>query len=229
MPVQWRTPFGPLWPPALVLLVLCMVWAAASNWQATTIEDEQPAGQAAQPRAAESLEEEPGKKQSSENLIINGGFEEQSATRPWYYIRWGGLVERSDAPDNSRCLQFESGIPGLEAQAQQTVRLEGRRLFAVRLSVSVRGEELAPGQSFEQQAACQIVFYDQGHKPIGGGRVGPWQGTFNWTRYEVVLPVPRRARVAIVWIGLMGGTGRAWFDDIALEPAEVNPSIFTPP
>lgn len=227
MRVQWQRSCGRFWPPALMLLVLCMVRAPAANRQVAAVEDEQPAGQAAQPGAAEASEEEPATRHSTVNLVVNGGFEEQSAG--WYYIRWGAVVERSDAPQNSHCMQFESGIPGLEAQAQQTVRLDGRRLFAVRLSASVRGEELAPGQSFEQQAACRVVFYDEGHKPIGGGGVGPWQGTFDWARHEAVLPVPRRARVAIVWIGLMGGTGRAWFDDVSLEPADVNPSIFTPP
>ncbi len=227
MPVQWRTVFGRLWALALVLGMLCMV--RAFKRQATANEDEQSARQAAQPRAVKLLEEAPGEEQPSENLIVNGGFEEQSGTAPWYYIRWGAVVECSNAPQGLRCMQFESAVPGLEAQAQQTVRLDGRRLYAVRLSTSVRGEELAPGQSFEQQAVCQVVFCDEGHKPVGGGRVGPWQGTFDWTRHEAVLPVPRRARVAIVWIGLMGGTGRAWFDDVALEPADVNPSIFTPP
>ena len=89
----------------------------------------------------------------------------------------------------------------------------------------MKGEELAPGQSFEQQAVCRIAFYDEAHKPLSAGHIGPWQGTFAWTRQQAIFPVPRHARVAIVWIGLMGGTGRAWFDDVSVEPADVPPDV----
>lgn len=234
MPTEVRTLLRPGWL-VLAVFVLCLSRAALRDRRVAAVDAEPSPGRASA-RLADRDEKgsaqrngQAGEILPAENLVVNGGFEEPSGISPWYYVRWGQVVEASDAPQGCRCMRFESRMPGLEAQAQQTFRLDGRRLFAVRLSASVRGEELAPGQSFEQQAVCQVAFYDEGHKPVGGGRLGPWQGTFDWTRHEVVLPVPRRARVAIVWIGLMGGTGQVWFDEVAIEPVEVNPSIFTPP
>ncbi|MCL6503011.1 MAG: hypothetical protein K6T86_10030 [Pirellulales bacterium] len=236
-----RQTFIPGWRLATrALAVLCLAPGLACQQRATAVQTVRSAAGADIPDPSDSSDppdpsdQDPQHPEAvaaepEENLLLNGGFEEPGGTGPWYYVRWGRVVEREDGPPAGHCMRFESQMPGLEAQAQQTVRLDGRRLFAVRLSASVKGEELAPGQSFEQQAVCRIAFYDEAHKPLSGGHIGPWQGTFAWTRQQAIFPVPRRARVAIVWIGLMGGTGRAWFDDVSVEPADVNPSIFTPP
>ena len=44
----------------------------------------------------------------------------------------------------------------------------------------------------------------------------PVQGTTDWTKYEIVLDVPRNAS-NVAYGALLGGTGRLWFDDINFE------------
>ena len=39
------------------------------------------------------------------------------------------------------------------------------------------------------------------------------------------VDVPPKARMALVFVGLLGGTGQASFDDLQIHPAAENPSV----
>ena len=118
--------------PLIVIVALCAGPAVVSRQQTEGTHDASPAASEAPPSQAAQQASGEGKEPRNENLIANGGFEAPADASPWYYVRWGTVVERSDVPEGRRCMQFESRMPGQEAQAQQTIRLDGTRLFAVR-------------------------------------------------------------------------------------------------
>jgi len=52
---------------------------------------------------------------------------------------------------------------------------------------------------------------------IGSGRLGPWEGTFDWRAETTRLKVPLAAREAIVRLGLLGGIGQLDMDEVSLR------------
>jgi protein-L-isoaspartate(D-aspartate) O-methyltransferase len=90
----------------------------------------------------------------------------------------------------------------------------------LKVSLQVRGEDLHAGRDPEDQPMLAIVFYDERRATLGQGTVGPWRGSFAWRQQTAVIPVPAKAREAIVRIGLVGATGKLWVDGLHIERYE---------
>jgi hypothetical protein len=62
-----------------------------------------------------------------------------------------------------------------------------------------------------------LHFYDGDSRYVGRSPpVKPWLGSFPWKRITLEVPVPPQAQVAILSIGLNGGTGSVSVDDVKM-------------
>ncbi|MDY0168206.1 MAG: protein-L-isoaspartate(D-aspartate) O-methyltransferase [Thermoguttaceae bacterium] len=157
----------------------------------------------------------------SNPAIVNGGFEELMGEPPsaagWHYQRQVELIESDEAPEGSRFARFENAEPGRGCQALQGLAVDGRKVSELELTFAVRGRDLRYGQTRNQAPLVAITFYDENRATIGRQAVGPWRGTFDWQREQARIPVPARAREAILHVGLLGATGQLDLDALALR------------
>ncbi len=153
--------------------------------------------------------------------VANGGFEEvmgeSESAAGWHYQRQVEIIEADDAPEGKRYARFANAEPGRGCQALQGLAVDGRKVSELELSFAVRGRDLRPGQTRAQAPLVVITFYDDNRATIGRHAVGPWRGTFSWQREQARIPVPPRAREAIIHLGLLGAVGQLDIDDLSLR------------
>ncbi len=155
--------------------------------------------------------------------IINGDFsevaEEGEEPRPagWHYLRQAE-IDPSARGDNP-AIVFSNKEPGLPCQALQGFAIDGRKVKRLRVGFTAKGEGLRFGQRPSQLPYVVVTYYDERRVWLGDEVIGPLRGTFDWTEREEVLPVPAGAREAGLRIGLLGGVGKLWVDDVRLGRA----------
>ena len=161
--------------------------------------------------------------------LTNGGFEsvigDDELPEGWHYLRQAELITSSAAsadaaPEGSRYLRFRNDEPGRAGRALQGFPVDGRKVSFLDLSFSVRGEAIRFGQSRQQWPRVVVTFYDDRRAALDNAAVGPFQGTFPWTKENARLPVPLRAREAIIRIGLLGAIGEIAIDDLRISAAD---------
>jgi protein-L-isoaspartate(D-aspartate) O-methyltransferase len=151
--------------------------------------------------------------------LVNGGFEAQlDGGKPagWYYVRQAALGPRDDVAGATQVISFSNRVPGRGSQALQAIGVDGRRVGELSVSLLVKGNELSSGQAPDQLPKLLVSFFDDDRNPVGEQLVGPFKGSFAWTRRSARLKVPNQARVAIIAVGLLGGTGELSCDDIQI-------------
>ncbi len=168
--------------------------------------------------------------------IANGSFEEllaADASEPgdnqkpkepagWHYQRQLTLKQSAPGtPDGKAYVTFHNTEPDRGSHALQGFAVDGRAVSTLRLSFSVRGDNIGPGAKPDQWPQVVVTFYDDRRQSVGEESVGPFTGTFPWRREDKVLRVPLRAREAILRIGLLGAVGELSLDNLRLQ---VNPS-----
>lgn len=159
------------------------------------------------------------------NLLVDGSFEIPIGPKsPWYLLEQAEMIAAADAPHGKRVIRFQNQAPGRASLAKQHIRLDGRVTPAIDVAVHVKLDNVGPGQSLADRPTVSVQFFDEDFTPLGVEVVGPWLGTLPWTQEQTQMLVPERCRVALVILGLGGGTGRAEFDQLEITPAEVNPS-----
>jgi protein-L-isoaspartate(D-aspartate) O-methyltransferase len=159
--------------------------------------------------------------QAAMTELVNGDFETQlEGGKPagWYYLRQATLEPRDGQNGASQVLAFVNRVPGRGSQALQAIGVDGRQVSELTVSLMVEGKELGPGQSPDQLPKVLVSFFDEDRNPAGEQMVGPFKGTFAWNRRTARLKVPENARVAIVAVGLLGGTGELACDEIQVRP-----------
>jgi protein-L-isoaspartate(D-aspartate) O-methyltransferase len=159
--------------------------------------------------------------------ITNGGFEKVMGDPPslvgWHYQRQLKVVEAKDAPEGSHYVTFSNSTQGRGSHALQGFAVDGRKVPAIELSVRVRGKHIGPGQKTQhgqQWPGVVVSFYDENRATVGEVAMGTesWRGSFDWETDTRRIAVPKRAREAIVRIGLLGAIGEISFDDLQLKP-----------
>lgn len=165
----------------------------------------------------------------SKPALHNGSFEESFGDPPqlvgWHYQRQSKIVDAVDAPDGSSFVTFSNEQRGRGAQALQGFAIDGREVKRMTLSACVRGEGILPGEHREDMAAIIVVFYDELRHEVGTVGLGPWRGTFPWDYYTATVPVPAKARDAIIRVGLLGATGTMSVDGLEVKAA---PKVSSP-
>jgi hypothetical protein len=167
------------------------------------------------------------------SLVKNGSFEAAIAKDPsrpaaWYYVQQMQVVDAADAPHGRRYVRFRNTVPGRTAHAQQHLALDGRKVRALDASLWIAVRDAGPGQALSDQPSVRIRFYDADDAQVGEETLGPWAGARAWSQVQTRIVVPESTRLALVVIGLAGGTGEADFDQLELTPADVNASALPP-
>lgn len=194
------------------------------------------------PMTGEAEDEREVKPDPKNPKITNGSFEQvldddasksasnseneksAKATEPagWHYQRQLTLNQSaSDAPDGNAYVTFHNAEPDRGSHALQGFAVDGRTVSTLRLSFSVRGDNIRAGAKPDQLPMVVITFYDERRQTVGEQSIGPFTGTFPWRKESKVLRVPLRAREAILRIGLLGAVGELSLDNLGLE---ANPS-----
>lgn len=155
--------------------------------------------------------------------LLNASFEDADPDdhlAGWYYLRQGAVVTDSQAMHGQRFLLFQNDTPGRGAQVLQAVGVDGRKIHSLNIALWVRTTDAIPGQKLQQIPHIELSFFDDKQAPIGAQVAGPWHGTNAWTKKKATIEVPARARLAVVAVGMFGGTGQLAVDGMTLEIAE---------
>lgn len=165
--------------------------------------------------------------------IANGGFEEVievPAEKPddppgqtpaaWYYMQQMQLDAEGGGPGQNSAL-FSNAHPGRNSQALQGFAVDGRKVRELDVSCRVKGESIRAGDNLDQMPHVVITFFDERRAPVGQPAViGNWFGSFAWYTEKARVAVPGNAREASIRIGLLGGVGKIWFDEVSVKKAE---------
>jgi protein-L-isoaspartate(D-aspartate) O-methyltransferase len=153
--------------------------------------------------------------------LVNSSFEELAGNSGepvgWYYPRLMTVKDGSDAPEGNRYVHFQNDIPGRTCRMMQGFAIDGRKVRGVELSVSVRGNNVGPGQFKDQLPMASISFFDQNRSLLRRDWLGPWRGTFDWQRESERFKVPVQCREALIHVGLFGATGELDIDTVELR------------
>ncbi|HEY1597959.1 MAG TPA: protein-L-isoaspartate(D-aspartate) O-methyltransferase [Pirellulales bacterium] len=166
----------------------------------------------------------------SHPALHGGSFEQLSADTDtpagWYYLRHAKVQTDPTAPDGKHVITFTNDVPGRSARALQAIAIDGRAVARLNASLWIRAHEVKAGTTPDQTPGFLISFFGEDRKPLGNPQsLEAAVGSFDWQQLEANIPVPVDARMAIVWIGLMGATGEASFDDVTLAIGSSNPSV----
>lgn len=150
--------------------------------------------------------------------VVNGDFDApaEDPQRPagWHYLRQATIDP--EARPGDAALRFENAEPGLPSQALQGFAIDGRRVSRLRIGFSARGSGIRFGQQPSQLPYVVVTFYDERRTWLGDELIGPLRGTFDWTERTEVVGVPAAAREAGMRIGLLGGVGSLWLDEVRI-------------
>jgi protein-L-isoaspartate(D-aspartate) O-methyltransferase len=161
---------------------------------------------------------------STKPALLNGDFEESTVIPGvpdgWYYVRQAKLGGESHSPTGGACITFKSNTPGRFAQALQAFGVDGRKVRDLDVKLFVRAQDARanPQDPARQRPLLNITFYDLGRAEVGHGDLGPWTGTFDWTEKKTRIAVPKRARLAVLYLGMHGATGEISFDGVDVRP-----------
>ena len=154
--------------------------------------------------------------------VRNGSFEEMvgdsDRAAGWHYQRQMKIVKDSkESRQGGQFALFTNEDRGRRVQGLCKVfAVDGRKITNLDISLWVRGENLLYGQDRKQWPRLVITFYDESRGGIDDVVVGPWTGSFQWTRQTKRVDVPVKAREAVLRIGLLGGIGELAVDDLKI-------------
>lgn len=158
--------------------------------------------------------------------IVNGDFAQEAddatEARPvgWHYLRQAERVAEGRRGANDACLRFANEEPGLSSQALQGFAIDGRAVDRLEVNFAARGAGIRPGRTTNQWPYVVVTFYNERRGHLASELVGPLRGEFDWSVFKESVPVPVKAREAILRIGLLGATGKLWIDDVSIAAAE---------
>lgn len=149
----------------------------------------------------------------AENLVPNPSFEEGPDNAPahWQPATWSGIAlldTSSENIDGHRSVTIVSK-DGADAGWQIGVPVEPRTLY--QLSGWIKTEDLVAGDSRGALLNVHGMY---------GVETKPLTGTNDWTKVQVLFDSHHRRQVTIncLFGGWGEATGRAWYDNIRLEP-----------
>ena len=153
--------------------------------------------------------------------LLNGDFEDmplQSGDVPgWYYQR--GLTWNTDqsSPSGKHYVSFTNDNPGSPTTLLQGFAIDGKLVHRLRVSATVKSENVAVGQVRDELPAVTVQFFDAQRERLSVQWLGPYKGSRRWRTDTKVLRVPEGTKEAILSIGLFGGVGYVAFDDVKVE------------
>jgi protein-L-isoaspartate(D-aspartate) O-methyltransferase len=157
--------------------------------------------------------------------LANGSFEKSTVIEGvpdgWYYARKCTLEKTREAPDGDQVLVCANTEPGKFSQILQGFGVNGQKIRQLEVRLWVRATDVAPPLARPNQGPHLIVtFYDKNRAELGTDSIGPFTGTFGWTEKHKRMSVPPKARLAVLYLGLLGTTGEVSFDNVSIKPVE---------
>jgi protein-L-isoaspartate(D-aspartate) O-methyltransferase len=140
---------------------------------------------------------------------------EVGAVEGWYYQRQLTVVD-TVAPQGRRYVRFDNADSGRGAQMLQGMAVDGAKVSSLRISLQARATDIRSGATTYEKAGLIVHYFGPNREPVGEEVIGPWTGSFPWRKLSELIPVPPRAREAIIRIGLNGATGTLAIDDIKM-------------
>lgn len=153
--------------------------------------------------------------------LRNGGFEKTTSLLPdnWYCKRQV-TVSQDRAPEGRSFARFFNEDPGRGSGLFQGLSMDGHKIKSVHVSAMVRAQGVETGPDAQHDVpAISMIFLDSSFNSIASFYIGPVHGTYSWKRVAKDFPVPSDAQVAVLRIGLNGGTGIMDVDDVRVTPA----------
>jgi protein-L-isoaspartate(D-aspartate) O-methyltransferase len=149
--------------------------------------------------------------------IVNGGFEEATGgvADGWFYQRQAAL-DHGSAPEGKTYMTFTNKESGRDAHALQAIGIDGSRVRKITISLWVQVDGAMAGAQGYQKPGLDIRFFDKDNKRVKEEYIGPWLGTFSWRKFSKSITVPSATHMAMMQVGLRGGTGRMSVDDVRL-------------
>jgi protein-L-isoaspartate(D-aspartate) O-methyltransferase len=127
-------------------------------------------------------------------------------------------VEDPKAPGGKHYVKFSASQAGQKAHLMQGFAIDGAAIAKIKLSASVKFQDVITGLHPDDLPVITLTFYDELRQEVGTGFMGPFRGTRDWQNLDNVIDVPLETREAIIRIGLFGATGTACFDNILIQP-----------
>jgi hypothetical protein len=155
--------------------------------------------------------------QAGTPLLRNGGFEETSGNNPgfWSAAPQGFVLAAGEGRNGSRGVRCEAKSDKEWAGASQTLTLNRSNA----LPLVVRGWSRAEDINGSPDSGCSLyvdILYADG-TPLWGQTANFRTATHDWQQREFMILPEKPVRTLTVHCLLRGHTGKAWFDDIAVE------------
>jgi protein-L-isoaspartate(D-aspartate) O-methyltransferase len=148
-------------------------------------------------------------------------FDDTEQPEGWYYARQARVIPDAQAPDGQHVLELSNATPGRPAHVVQSFGVDGRVAREMQLKFAVSGTNCQVGAHREEAPGVLVEFYNDHRAAVGRTMLGPWSGSFDWRQEESKIRIPKDARLAIIGLGLFGGTGSLRFDNLELNATQV--------
>ena len=147
------------------------------------------------------------------------GWEVQTRTREEHGRAPTLTIDREDAREGTQSLLIEAADPA-DASVRQRIFLPVGSLWRAR--VWIKTENLAATREGQPEGALII---DTPGAEIASSAAR--SGTTAWRDEEATFLVPSPGYVDLTLVGMRGGTGKSWFDDVRLEalPSDAHEDI----
>jgi len=153
--------------------------------------------------------------------LVNGDFEDHLLSTGdvpgWYYQRGLKWNTDSTSPSGSHYISFTNDNPGSPTSLLQGFAIDGRVVTRLKVSATVKTDNVGVGQFREELPAVTLQFFDSKRERLAAQWLGPYKGNRKWKTDSKVFRVPPGTREAIISIGLFGGTGTVAYDNIHIE------------
>jgi len=178
--------------------------------------------------------------------IVGGDFEQTTDTgHPigWHYARNATVISDSQAPSGLKFIRFEVPaeprfqFPATSWQQQQLQQplvdskelktaqviqgfaVDGRSVSRLKVEAQIRANNVFPFHPRQQRPSgtIHIHFYDDDRDMVQQIELAQVIGTFDWRTFSREIPVPRRAREAILFLGLFQMSGTLEMDAVSVQ------------
>ena len=135
----------------------------------------------------------------------------------WYYQRQVKLASGNDAAQGEHYARFFNETPGLSSHMLQGFAIDGRAIGSLAIRAQIKLNDVRQGRTRDEIPLFAISFYDDSRREVGVVSLGPFIGTHDWSPVQKIVRVPIQAREAILRVGLFGGVGEFYIDDLQLR------------
>ncbi|MBC7330079.1 hypothetical protein H5T88_06945 [bacterium] len=165
-------------------------------------------------------------KRMGENIVVNGGFEEEENGAPvgWSIPKDITSLDSINPRSGKFSLKYSRTDKNDYRLITQQIPCVPGKLYEA--SVWVKGENVKSEESTDQGAGFCIEWYDQNGKWLGGTYPHCIAGTFDWQKITTIVRIPKEAKKVNITLYLRPkNIGTAWFDDVEVVP--VASSLFS--